>query len=526
MPPAATQAVKGTSTPVGAPGAEALHGVREIAVLAGIFLAILMAGLDALVVNTALPTIGASLHQVNGITFVVSTYLITSTISIPIFARLSDIASRRNVFLAGLLIFIAGSALAGFSQNLGELILFRGVQGFGSGGFLPVGIAMVAVLLPPESRARATGILTAAGGLSIVVGPLLGSWIVDTFTWRWVFYINLPFGIAGFLVLLLAIGPLTPPVRGSFDAVGAALLAGWVAALMFPLVQVSEAGWAWTDPRTLALFAVALVTLGAFLAWELRRREPLVPLRQLRRRMLAAAAGVSLFNGIAFTSVLTFLSVFIGFFILAGGAGSANSIRDVIYFFAGPMILGAAACGQLVTRFSYRSVVAPGLGVAMVAGLTLAGLSPSTPLWVFHGYLLVGGLVLPLIPMGFGLGIALSGSIIAVMNESPMAEVGGTVGLMRFFQSLGGAVGLSLLTGFEEWRATSLAAGATSSGSLIDAGVTAYDEVFLALALAVAVAFVFALFLHDGDRASDRPRPAGVPPDGAEPVGTNLPAGR
>jgi EmrB/QacA subfamily drug resistance transporter len=504
----------------GAPPGDVLYGVREIGVLAGIFLAILMAGLDALVVNTTLPTIAASLHQVNGITFVVSTYLITSTISIPIFARLSDIASRRNVFLAGLVIFIAGSALAGFSQNLGELIFFRGVQGFGSGGFLPVGIAMVAVLLPPASRARATGILSGAGGLSIVVGPLLGSWIVDTTTWRWVFYINLPFGIAGFLVLLLALGPLRPDHRGRFDLPGAALLTGWVAALMFALVQVSEAGWAWTDPRTLGLFAAALVLLGVFLAWELRVAEPLIPFRFLRRRLMAAAAGVSLFNGIAFTSVLTFLSVFIGFFILQGGAGSANSIRDVIYFFAVPMILGAAVCGQLVTKLSYRSVIAPGLAVATLAGLTLATLSPTSPLWLFHGDLLVGGLVLPLIPMGFGLGLALSGSIIAVMNEAPVSEVGGTIGLMRFFQSLGGAVGLSLLTGFEEWRAAALAGASPSPQGVLTAGVTAYDEVFLALALVIGVAFVFALFLHDGVRApAELPTAAGsrVPPLPPEP---------
>jgi EmrB/QacA subfamily drug resistance transporter len=500
-------------------GSDRLHGVREIAVLSGIFLAILMAGLDALVVNTTLPTIAASLHQVDGITFVVSAYLITSTISIPIFARLSDIASRRDVFLAGLAIFLAGSVLAGFSQNLGELILFRGVQGFGSGGFLPVGIAMVAVLLPPESRARATGILSGAGGLSIVVGPLLGSWIVDTTSWRWVFYINLPFGVAGFLVLLLTLGPLRPAVPGRFDIPGAALLSGWVAALMFALVQVSDAGWAWTDPRTLGLFACALIVLGVFLAWELRTEAPLIPFRFLRRRLMAAAAGVSLFNGVALTSALTFLSVFIGFFILQGGAGSANSIRDVIYFFAVPMILGAAICGQLVTKLPYRVVVAPGLAMATLAGLSLASLSPSTPLWIFHGDLLVGGLVLPLIPMGFGMGLALSGSIISVMNEAPTSEVGGSIGLMRFFQSLGGAVGLSLLTGFEEWRAASLVPGTPTPAAAFQAGVTAYDQVFLGLALAIGVAFVFALFLHDRVRlasssaSTDRPAGPGIPVD-------------
>ncbi|MCI4329065.1 MAG: MFS transporter, partial [Thermoplasmata archaeon] len=131
-------------------------------------------------------------------------------ISIPNFARLSDITSRRNVFLLGLSIFMAGSALAGLSQNMAELIAFRGLQGFGGGGVFPVAIAMITVLYPPETRGRVTGLLSGAGGLAIVLGPLVGSYIVSVSTWRWVFYINLPFGMLAMLVLLFAVGPLRP----------------------------------------------------------------------------------------------------------------------------------------------------------------------------------------------------------------------------------------------------------------------------------------------------------------------------
>ncbi|MCI4370848.1 MAG: MFS transporter, partial [Thermoplasmata archaeon] len=180
-----------------------LTELAGILVFVGVFLAVLMGAMDGLVVSTVLPRIASDLHQVDGVTFVVSAYLISSTISIPIFARLSDILSRRNVFLLGLATFIVGSALAGLSQNLDELILFRGIQGFGGGGVFPVAIAMVAVLYPPESRARVTGALTGAAGIAIVAGPLLGSYIVTITTWRWVFYINLPFGILAMLVLLV-----------------------------------------------------------------------------------------------------------------------------------------------------------------------------------------------------------------------------------------------------------------------------------------------------------------------------------
>jgi len=223
-------------TSAGPPG---LSPTASLLVLVGVFLAILMGAMDGLVVSTVLPTIANDLHQKNGVPFVVSGYLIASTLAIPIFARLSDITGRRNVFLAGLAIFIVGSALAGVSQDLGELIAFRSMQGFGGGAVFPVAVATVAVLYPPESRAKVIGALTGAAGVAIVAGPLLGSYIVSVTTWRWVFYINLPFGLFGLLIIWAAVGPLRPESRGSFDVLGAALLSAWVAALMFPLVQVS-----------------------------------------------------------------------------------------------------------------------------------------------------------------------------------------------------------------------------------------------------------------------------------------------
>jgi len=480
-------------------------------VLLGVFLAILMGAMDGLVVSTVLPTITRDLHQVDGAPFVVGGYLIASTLAIPIFARLSDISSRRNVFLAGLAIFLAGSALAGVSQDLGELIAFRSMQGFGGGAVFPVAIAMVADLYPPESRAKVIGALTGAAGLAVVAGPLLGSYIVSVTTWRWVFYVNLPFGLFGFVIIWAYLGPLRPERRGSFDALGAGLLSSWVAALMFPLVQVSEDGWTWTGPATVALLAAAVVLFFAFLFWELRHPHPLVPLRMLRQHVVGSSCAIMLFLGIVFSGALTFLSLFVGLVL----GGSAAEIRDVIYFFAIPMILGAALSGPILDRVSYRAMVAPGLLLAGVAAFFLGNVSAATPLWRFSfGFVPVGGLVLPLIPIGFGLGLALAGATVAVQNEAPPAEVGAAVGLTRFFQSLGGAVGISLLTIYQSGRFQQGSAGATTPSAVLDALAGSYADVFLVAAFLVIAAFVSSLWL----RGRVGPKPSGVPSALSAPV--------
>jgi MFS family permease len=477
-----------------APAPSYLTGAVAAGVVLGIFLAILLAGLDALVVATALPTIAASLHQSDEITFVASAYLIASTVAIPIFSKLSDLYSRRNIFLIALAIFIGGSALAGVSQTLGELILFRGIQGFGSGAFLPVGIAMVALLFSPANRTRLTGVLSGAAGISIVIGPLLGSYIVDVTTWRWVFYVNLPIGIAAMIVLFLTLAPLRPEVRGRFDGVGAALLAGWVSALMLPLVEISDTSWSWTTPAAVALLLLAGVLVVLFVVWELKDSDPIVPLRLLGRRVIGATAGISLVAGIVLTSAITLLSVFVGVVLLPHNPNEANLVRDVVYFFAIPLILGAVSAGALLTRLPYRAVLAPALMLAGLTALALYGVGASTPLWVLAGGLVpVGGLVLPLIPFGYGAGIGLAGAVIVIQNEVPRHEVGAGIGITRFFQSLGGAVGLSLFTVYLAWRSTQGIPAVPTAGDVLGAVIAAYRVVFLLMGCLTIVAGVAAL---------------------------------
>lgn len=483
----------------------------ELVITIGILLALLMGALDQFVALTALPTILAQFHTPTGGTFVISAYVIASTTSIPIFAKLSDLWSRRNVFLGGLAVFIVGSVFSGLSQNLPELILFRAVQGFGSGGFFPVGIAIVAVVFPPETRARVIGALSGVFGIAVVAGPLLGSAIVTYTSWRWVFYVNIPIGVAGFALIALTLGPLRPVLVRKFDIVGAALLAGWVAAVMFPLYQIADNGWTWTEPRVLVLLALGGILIVAFVLWELRQENPLVPLQLLAHRVMAAGGGSTFFIGMVFFPVATFLSLVVGVALVPAGTSSADTVRDILYFLVIPLVFGAALGGNLLTRLPYRTVAVAGLLIGMVGLAGLTTLSMSTPLWVFRfGFIPVGGIILPLLPLGFGIGLTFPVFLLAAQNQVKKVDVGEAGGLIQFLQSLGGAVGLSVLASFQLTQFTALdpsPSPACSSAappfpvcahyleSFKGALITSYDHTFTVMLGLLVVAFVFAVFL-------------------------------
>jgi MFS family permease len=519
---------------------------HEVLIIVGILLALLMGALDNFVALTALPTILFQFGAPNSGTFVISAYVITSTAGIPIFAKLSDITSRRNVFLGALVVFMVGSALSGLSQNLNELIVFRAIQGLGSGGFFPVGIAIAAVVFPPKTRARVIGALSGVFGIAVVAGPLIGSTIVQYTSWRWVFYVNIPVGIAGFALVLATLGPLRPVLVRKFDTVGAALLVGWVAAIMFPLYQIVDSGWGWTDLRTVGLLGLGTAIVIAFVFWELRAKNPLVPLRLFSHRVISAGGGATFFIGLVFFPVATFLSLVVGV-VLAPGSNSAVTVRDILYFLVLPIVVGAALGGQLLTRLSYRTVAAVGVAIGAVGMAGLSTLSTTTPLWKFaFGFIPVGGIVLPLMPLGFGVGLTFPVFLLAAQNQVRIADVGEAGGLIQFLQSLGGAIGLSVLASFQSTQFASLdpspnAACSSANppaalcgsylGALEGSLVKSYDQTFVVMLGLLAVAFFFALFLKGrlpkgpardsaalGTGATGKELPAGPPSGAASPA--------
>lgn len=489
-------------------------------IIAGLMAGLLMGALDNLVVSTVLVSIVRDLHATSsGQAFVISAYLITSTVATPVFGKLSDNHSRRNFFLLGLVIFIVGSALSGLSQNLAELIAFRAIQGFGSGAFFPIGLAIVAVLFPPEMRARLTGAFSSVFGIAIVVGPFVGTYIVTVTTWRWIFYVNLPIGVLGIAILLSVLGPLYPSVKSRFDTVGAALLSGWVATMMIALIENADNGVAWTNPLILGLLVATGVLLAGFVLWERRVDNPVVPLSYFRRRLIAANSLVAFFRGAFLFAIAAFIPIYIGFVLGA----SQTTIRDVLYFFVVPLVIGSVFGGQLMTRVPYRPLVVVGMTLMTLGAFLLLFIKASTPIWLFSdGFLPTGGLVLDLIPLGFGVGLTFASTSISVQYAVPPREVGQATSLIQFMSSLGGAIVVSVLTSFQVSRLASLSRlpanaiygaclrfGATSAACA--PAVTSWVNTF-AVAFPLAVASLIAGLFVSGRLPRSRPTgPAEAP---------------
>ena len=478
-----------------APPAPKISRLRSAGILAALMMGLLLGALDNFIVVTALPRIAVELHDVSGQVFVVSSYLIAQTVAIPIFGKLSDRFGRRTFYLFGLGIFLAGSAASGLSQNLDQLIAFRALQGLGSGAFFTVVFSLVADIFPPEAAARLVGLLSGVFGIAIVFGPLIGSYIIDTTTWRWIFFVNLPVGFAAVALVLTTIQSVPPSAdRRRFDVEGAGLLAVWVGALIYALVQTSN-GWAWTDPRTVGLLATALVLFPVFLWVEWRAADPLVPLRLFRKRVVAASSGVNFLRGALLTVVVTYVPIL----VVQGLGGTTDESRDILYAFMIPMIVGAALGGQMVARIGYRAPVLLGMVLA-TAGILLLTTVPNTPpIFRFTAVVLPVGLAGALIPIGFGVGMTFAPTQLAIQYSVSAKDVGTGNSLVWFISNLGGSIVVSLLATYQIAQARALLSPSLVPGTpafllgFESAMATSIHDVWWTLLPLAAVAVLFSL---------------------------------
>ncbi|GAA5177659.1 hypothetical protein GCM10023322_02880 [Rugosimonospora acidiphila] len=421
------------STAVGQTSRPALSHRQILLLMGGLMTGMLLAALDQTIVGTALPTIVGKLGGINHYSWVVTAYLLASTASTPLYGKVSDLYGRRPLLMFAIGTFMVGSLLAGISQNLDELILFRGIQGLGAGGLMTLAFTIISDVLPPRERPRYQGIFGAVFGLSSVAGPLVGGYFAQH-DWRWIFYINVPLAIVAifFCYSVLRLVPHTKREH-RVDWAGSALLVTTVISLLLALSFGGTKGWAWTSAKVIGLLAAFVVLAVGFLLVERRAAEPILPLRLFRNRSFSISNAATFILGFSMFGAIIYVPLYLQ---IVKGATPTKSGLLMLPMMAG-LIITSIISGRVISklgRYKWSTVI--GTAVLSAGLLLFTRLSTDTTLWEAFSYMLI---------IGVGLGLSMQPLILAVQNGLALRDMGSGTATATFFRSLGGSVGVAAL---------------------------------------------------------------------------------
>jgi EmrB/QacA subfamily drug resistance transporter len=400
-------------------------------IFAALMLVILLASLDQTIVATALPTIVGDLGGLQHLSWVVTAYLLASTITGPLYGKFGDLYGRKVVLQTAIVIFLIGSALCGIAQNMPELIAFRALQGLGAGGLMVTTIAVVGDIIPPRERGRYQGLFGAVFGVSTVIGPLLGGFFVDNLSWRWIFYVNLPTGAAALLVIGAVFHTRAERIEHAVDYVGAATLAlGLSCVVLF--TSLGGVTFAWNSPESIALVVLAVVLLVVFVFAERRASEPILPMDLFRNRIFSASSAVGFIIGLALFGSVTYLPVFLQIVKSMSPTRSGLQLTPMM----GGVLVTSIASGRLISRWGrYRPFPIVGTAVMTIGMYLLSRLSVHSSSTDAALYMLV---------LGLGLGMVMQVLVLAVQNAVPPRHMGTATSGSILFRQIGGSVGIAL----------------------------------------------------------------------------------
>jgi EmrB/QacA subfamily drug resistance transporter len=471
---------------------------RKVLITLATLIGTFLAALDSTVVGTAMPTVIGELGGLELYPWAFASYLLAATVTGPVFGKLSDTYGRKPVYLAGIFLFLLGSVLAGTSQSMGALILFRTLQGLGAGAVQPVAITIMGDIFELETRARVQGLFGAVWGISAVVGPAAGGFITDLISWRWVFYVNVPFGIVAAILLAATLTESFERRERSPDYFGTALLAGGLVAVLLALLG----GDGGLSATTLALFFGGLIVLLLFVVVERRAADPVVPLDLFSERIIA----VSALGNVAMGGVLLGVSVYVPLFVQGALGGTALTAGAAVASLSIGWPAGSFVGGRLLLLTGYRATLL--LGSALIA----LGSALCVPM---DGGTSLAYIVVAVVVIGLGLGFSSTSYLVSVQNAVPWRRRGVATSSVVFFRTVGGSLGVAIMGAFlnaslgERYRAAVDRAAGGDEGlgrllsdpnALLQPAVrgripdAAYSELAGALAASLSPAFWVLLF--------------------------------
>ncbi|WP_246024754.1 MDR family MFS transporter [Paraburkholderia dinghuensis] len=395
-----------------------------------LLLVMLLAALDQTIVSTALPTIVGELGGLDRLSWVVTSYLLTSTIVVPLYGKFGDLFGRKIVLQTAIVIFLVGSALCGIAQDMMQLIVLRAVQGIGGGGLLVVTMAAIGDVIPPAQRGKYQGLFGGVFGLATVVGPLLGGFLVEHLTWRWIFYINLPLGAVALVVIGAVFRPHTAHVKHVIDYAGAA----WLAAALTCLILFTSQGGTilpWTSPQLWLTLLLGCVSVAGFIHEEKHAVEPIMPLELFRHRTFLLSSLIGFIVGVSMFGSITFVPLYLQ--VVKGSTPSVAGMQ--MSPMMGGLLVMSIATGRIISKIGkYRVFPIVGTALVGIAMALLARLSIDTPVERMYVYLTL---------LGCGLGMVMQVLILAVQNAVEFRHMGVATSGATLFRSIGGSMGVA-----------------------------------------------------------------------------------